>query len=89
MIALIEKSTVPQLRLLGMRTLQTAQSPKAAGMLTESLGRLASSDKPADALFAVRQAASLAPAQRNAVLDAAAKNPSAEVQRLVRLSRVK
>ena len=77
------------MRVLGLRMLQTSELPAAAPMLTDALSRLAASEKVADVIFAVRQSANLTPAQRAAVLDAAARNSSAEVQRLVRVSRVK
>src|SRR5262249_48201663 len=89
-LSLVEKSTVPQLRLLGMRMLQTAEAsggPGAAGMLNEAMVRLAASERPGDALFAVRQAANLDSKTRAVVLDGAAKQASAEIQRLVRLSQ--
>lgn len=87
-LPLIEKSTVAQFRLLGVRILQSSDSPAAGPMLAGVLERLAASEKPVDAIFALRLAGILAPGQRTAILNAAAKNTAPEVQRWVRLSRV-
>ena len=88
-LLLVEKSTVPQMKLMGVRMLQTSESPAAAKMLADALGKLAGSEKALDAAFAIRVSATLDAGQRAAVLDAASKHPSAEVQRLVKLSRGK
>lgn len=86
--AAVGKCRVPELRLLAFNVAAATGDTACMTRLAEVLAGLAGGKDKADAVFAVRNAARLSAAGRQAVLAAAAQHPDPLVQRLARAAAV-
>ena len=86
LLPLVEKCTVPELRLLADNLITAAGNAATSQLLASAMNHLATSQNPADVKFVLRQLGRFSAADRAAIVKTALANPDPKLQRLARAS---
>lgn len=82
LLPLVEKCTVPELRLLAVNLITAAGNAATSQLLTVAMNQLAASQNPADVKFVLRQLGRFPAADRAAIVKTALANPNPKLHLL-------